>query len=70
MVELYQKRGMSLEDAQHIIDIMAEYRSFFVDVMMVEELDLQVPPEDANPWIDGFITFCSFVFFGFFPLTG
>lgn len=70
MVELYVKRGMSVEDATRVIELMADHRDFFVDVMMVEELGLQVPDPDDNPWIGGFVTFCSFIFFGFFPLLG
>lgn len=69
MIELYEQRGMSHEDASTIINIMSQYRDFFVDIMMVEELGLQVPPIDANPWWDGFITFSSFIIFGFFPLA-
>ena len=59
---------MGRKDAEIVIRLMAKYEDFFVDVMMVEELGLQVPDEDENPWFDGFITFCSFVFFGIFPL--
>lgn len=70
MVELYEERGMSRKDAEIAIRLMAKYEDFFVNVMMVEELGLQVPDEDENPWFDGFITFCSFVFFGIFPLLG
>lgn len=68
MVELYVERGMTHKDAEVCIRLMAKYEDFFVDVMMVEELGLQVPDEDENPWFDGLITFCSFVFFGIFPL--
>ena len=35
--------------------------------MMAEELELQVPDEDDNPWFDGGVTFCSFVVFGTIP---
>ena len=68
MVELYVERGMSHKDAEICIRLMAKYEDFFVDVMMVEELGLQVPDEDENPWFDGLITFSAFVLFGIFPL--
>jgi VIT1/CCC1 family predicted Fe2+/Mn2+ transporter len=68
MIELYVERGMQLDDATKCINLMSKYPEFFINVMMVEELGLQVPAEDDNPWSDGFITFCSFVFFGIFPL--
>lgn len=70
MIELYESKGMSREDATTCITLMAEHRDFFVDLMLVEELGLQVPDEDANPWFDGFVTFCSFIVFGFMPLLG
>ena len=69
MIDLYVERGMTKEDATTVVELMAPHRSFFVDVMMVEELGLHVPSVDANPWFDGLITFLSFTFFGFFPLV-
>ena len=65
MVELYMKRGMTEEDAVSVIDVMAKYKNFFLDVMMVEELGLMPPDEDDQPWKNGVVTF---VFFGFIPL--
>lgn len=70
MIDLYEKQGMSREDAELVVRLMSEHRDFFVDIMMIEELGLLVPGEDENPWFDGFVTFCSFIFFGFFPLLG
>jgi len=68
MIDMYENRGMSRSDADKVIRLMADHRDFFVDVMMVEELGLQAPEDDASPWFEGFVTFCSFIFFGFFPL--
>ena len=70
MIDLYVGKGMSKEDATECINRMAKYPEFFVNVMMAEELELQVPDEDENPWIDGGVTFLSFVFFGTIPLLG
>ena len=70
MVDLYVERGMGKEDATTVINIMSKYADFFVDVMMAEELQLQVPDPDDNPWVDGFVTFCSFCVFGTIPLLG
>ena len=63
MVDLYVQKGCEREDAQIIVEKMAKYKEFFINVMMAEELELQVPDEDDNPWIDGGVTFLSFVFF-------
>uniref|UniRef100_A0A7S1CNE0 Uncharacterized protein n=1 Tax=Bicosoecida sp. CB-2014 TaxID=1486930 RepID=A0A7S1CNE0_9STRA len=70
MVDLYTSKGMKEEDAREVITRMAKYPDFFVDVMMVEELELQVPDPDDNPIWDGLVTFCSFVVFGTVPLLG
>ena len=49
MVDIYTERGMSREDATTVITVMAQYKEFFVDVMMAEELQLQVPEEVRQP---------------------
>lgn len=53
MVQIYKEKGFTDEDAKTVIDIMAKYNEFFVDLMMVQELNLQVPDPDDNPWKDG-----------------
>lgn len=68
MVELFQEKGMNTDDAKRVIGIMAKYPQYFVDLMMSQELDLQVPDDDENPWCNGLVTFCSFVAFGVAPL--
>mmetsp|Transcript_20348 Transcript_20348/g.36193 ORF Transcript_20348/g.36193 Transcript_20348/m.36193 type:complete len:299 (+) Transcript_20348:90-986(+) len=70
MIELYEQRGLPLEKADVVVKTMAKYRDFFIDVMMAEELKLKVPDEDDNPYMDGFITFASFLIFGTLPLLG
>lgn len=70
MVDLYVEKGMERADAEVVIRRMAKYPEFFVDIMMVEELELQVPGEDDNPWKEGAITALSFVVFGTIPLLG
>jgi len=70
MVELYASRGMSREDAEEVVSLVAPHRSFFVDVMTMEELGLSLPEQDDNPWKDGFVTCASFICFGSLPLLG
>jgi hypothetical protein len=43
MVELYESKGMTQADATAVIRTMANYPKFFVDVMMVEELEMKAP---------------------------
>lgn len=69
MIEIYQGRGMSAEDAELVIRVCAKYEDLFVDMMLVDELGIEPPSDDATPWKDGAVTFASFCFFGFFPLA-
>ena len=72
MIDIYVKKGLSPEDAKVVIETMAKYESFFVDVMMQQELELQVPEENhvEQSMKEGFVMFCSFAFFGTAPLLG
>lgn len=46
MIDIYTRRGMDRGDATKVIEIMSKYKEFFVDIMMAEELELQVPEEN------------------------
>mmetsp|Transcript_14603 Transcript_14603/g.36962 ORF Transcript_14603/g.36962 Transcript_14603/m.36962 type:complete len:283 (-) Transcript_14603:270-1118(-) len=70
MIEIFEEKGLSKEDATTAILAMSKNKEFFVDLMMAFELELEVPSEDDNPYFDGLVTFCSFVCFGFVPLLG
>jgi len=72
MIDIYQSRGMSREDATKVIETMAKYQDFFVDIMMAEELQLQVPEDDhkVESMKEGVVMFCSFATFGSLPLLG
>jgi DNA damage-binding protein 1 len=68
MKELYMEEGVSAADATLILTTMAKYKTFFVNHMMVMELGMKAPDEGDNPWMNGAITFTSFVGFGSVPL--
>lgn len=68
MVELYHQKGLSLEDAETVVAILSKDTEFFVDIMMVEELNLMPLDEDESPIKNGMVTFASFVVFGLIPL--
>jgi VIT1/CCC1 family predicted Fe2+/Mn2+ transporter len=72
MIEIYERRGVSKKDAEMVITTLAKYKSFFVDLMMTQELQLQVPEGDhvQESIREGFVMFCSFAFFGSLPLLG
>ena len=42
IIELFKSRGMSHDDATEVIKRMAKYKTFFVNLMMTEELALPV----------------------------
>jgi VIT1/CCC1 family predicted Fe2+/Mn2+ transporter len=70
MVDIYVSKGLSVEDATRIIDIISKpaYEGFFVDHMVTHELGLVVPDEGDNPVKDGAVCFLSFMFWGSIPL--
>jgi len=72
MIDIYVNKGLTLEDATIVIETMAKYESFFVDIMMQQELELQVPEDNhvEQSMKEGFVMFCSFAFFGAMPLLG
>jgi len=49
---------------------MSKYDNFFVNVMMVEELGLQVPDPDDDIVKEGVVMFLAFAGFGAMPLLG
>jgi len=72
MIDIYESRGMSREDATTVIETMARYTEFFVDVMMSEELSLRVPEKDhkIESMKEGVVMFLSFATFGSLPILG
>jgi vacuolar iron transporter family protein len=72
MVDIYVSKGMTQDDAEKCIAIMSKYKDFFVDLMMQQELELQVPEDDhvQESVKEGFIMFASFATFGALPLLG
>jgi VIT1/CCC1 family predicted Fe2+/Mn2+ transporter len=68
MVEIYEKKGFTREEAETVLTIMARHKDFFVDHMMVQELGLMPIHEDDSPVKQGLVMFGSFMLFGFIPL--
>ena len=42
MITLFEGRGMAREDAEVVVNRMAKYKTFFLNLMMTEELALPV----------------------------
>jgi len=68
MIQIYEKKGINREDANLILRTMAKYPEFFVDHMMMQELEIPPVDEDESPLKMGFVTLLSFLIFGFIPL--
>ena len=66
MIELYEAKGMSREDATEVITRLARYREIFLEAMMKDELDLPMPDEadHANSVRSALTMFASFAVFG------
>ena len=64
--ELYVEKGLSEEDSDTLVEILAKYPDFMVDAMMADELGIM--EDDESPILNGLVTFGSFVVFGFVPL--
>lgn len=69
MVQIYEAKGLSHEDASTVVKIMSKDRKLFVDFMMREELDIHVDLSDVHgPKKQGLVMFVSFLLFGSVPL--
>jgi len=67
LVEIYEARGMSHDDAMSMVEIISKDRKSWVDTMMVEELG--IIPNDESPVGNALATFLSFGIFGFLPIA-
>mmetsp|Transcript_2957 Transcript_2957/g.2489 ORF Transcript_2957/g.2489 Transcript_2957/m.2489 type:complete len:293 (+) Transcript_2957:69-947(+) len=68
MIEIYKEKGVSQEDAEVILRTMSKYPEFFINHMMIQELELQPPSGDEQPAKGGLVTLISFLCFGCVPL--
>jgi len=68
MIDIYEEKGLTKEEAETVVDIFSRYPDQLVDIMLVEELGLMPPDESAAPWKNGVIMFFSFLIFGSVPL--
>ncbi|EAR83462.1 integral membrane protein (macronuclear) [Tetrahymena thermophila SB210] len=66
MVELYEQKGITREDARSVVEIISKNKQAWVDIMMIEELGLL--PEEEDPVKNAIVTFIAFVLFGLIPL--
>ncbi|MCL7453370.1 MAG: VIT1/CCC1 transporter family protein [Anaerolineae bacterium] len=66
MVEIYQEKGYSAEDAQTLIDIHSEHEDLWLEEMMVQELGML--PDERKPILSAAATLVAFIIAGAVPL--
>src|SRR3989338_6778785 len=66
MVSFYMDRGLEECDARELVSILMRDREVFLNVMMVQELEIL--PEEDSPATMALVTFLSFLLFGAMPL--
>lgn len=72
MVELFVSDGVAEADARKAIDLLSQpqYEDFFVDLMMVKELNMQIPDKSYPPAILGLATAGVAFGTGMLPVLG
>lgn len=68
MIDIYKEKGIDEEDAKIILTRMSKYPQFFLEHMMIQELELDPCMIEDNPLKSGAITALSFLFLGSIPL--
>lgn len=68
MVEIFQARGMTYEDAVTVVSTTAKYKEVFCNEMMIHELSLMPPEDEESPVKKGLMTFIAFIICGIVPL--
>ena len=66
MIHIYKNMGLGTQEAVEIVDILSQNQEGFLKVMMIEEL--QLIPDEENPFRNSLVTFFSFCIFGVMPL--
>jgi VIT1/CCC1 family predicted Fe2+/Mn2+ transporter len=66
LVEIYMDKGLPEKDAKKIVDTVSKHEKAWIDIMMVEELGIVEAEE--SPLKNAFVTFFSFLIFGFIPV--
>eukprot|EP00397_Hematodinium_sp_SG-2012_P044074 GEMP01049138.1.p1 GENE.GEMP01049138.1~~GEMP01049138.1.p1 ORF type:complete len:288 (+),score=64.64 GEMP01049138.1:190-1053(+) len=71
MIDLYRRKGLTLEDAEKVATTLSKYVDFWVEHMMLHELNI-VPPVENQDLCDSlqssFVMFFSFAIFGMMPI--
>jgi VIT1/CCC1 family predicted Fe2+/Mn2+ transporter len=69
MIDVYVEKGITLDDAHEIVELLWPHQDAFLDIMMVEELNIMPAEQSISPLISGIVTFISFFLLGGAPLV-
>jgi len=70
MIARLEGRGMTLQDAELVVNKFASYQDVFVNFLLIEELGMNLPDEDEGATItDAAIMLISYAFFGILPFA-
>jgi len=67
MIDIYKKKGMSEIDAKTVVDLLFESKKAFLDVMMIEELEIMPTESEGSAWKGALVTFFAFIVLGGLP---
>jgi len=69
MVDIYTSKGISVEDAREVVELLyASSKPAFLDVMIVEELGILPKGAETAAWKGALVTFVSFLACGGLPM--
>lgn len=68
MIEIYEKKGLSKEEATELVNTLCKNTANFIDTMMVEELGILPPNPHNSPIIQSVHSYCGFLFGGLVPV--
>ncbi len=68
MIDIYKSKGMSDEDSKTVVDLLFESKKAFLDVMMIEELQMMPAESGGAAWKGALATFLAFLVLGGLPM--
>lgn len=70
MIELFEAQGLDKHDATTTINTLSkdEYKPFFIDLMMMQEIGMANPALEPNALYTGAIVGATFICVGFWPI--
>jgi len=68
MVAIYEKKGLTKDEAQKLVSTLSKNTNNFIDTMMVEELGILPPNPNESPATHAIHSYCGYLFGGLAPV--